>query len=182
MNATQGAQELELVIRTSKARFSVGERIDLEISLHNTASVPIKTPTYFMLPADDPRKNNLEIEISDVGGNRLSRIGHVMTGRAVHYPEIRTIKPGETYRDSKQIAGTFIQARDKKKIKQALWSFGENPEVTSVNEYPPMAQGSFMVRVVYRVNQQHLTGLEKAESSTVWKGQLISNMIEVSIE
>lgn len=181
MDTGHSIQELELHIQTAKASYAVGEAVCLEISLHNIGSKTIKAPKYFMLPADDTDKNNMEIQVYDALGNRLSRISHVMTGRALHYPELYSINPGEIYRDSIQLAGTFIQGRGRKKIKLALWNLGENPEITSVNEYPVMIRGTFKVQVVYHVDKQHLISLGEAESSAVWKGKLISNNINISI-
>ena len=181
MDTEHGIQELELSIRTEKSRYTVGEIVVLEINLHNTGSKTVKIMKYFMLPADDPNKNNLEIQVRDAAGNRLPRISHVMTGRALHYPDIYSINPGETYLDSFQLAGTFARRNGNKKVKKALWSLGENPEITSVNEYPIMTQGTFKVQVIYHVDKKHLISMGETESSDVWKGQLISNIIEISI-
>lgn len=182
MDTEHGIQELELSIRTEKSRYTVGETVRLEISLSNTGSKKVRTPKYFMLPSDDPNKNNLEIQVHDDAGNRLSRISHVMTGRALYYPDIYSINPSETYLDSFQLAGTFAQRHGSKKVKKALWSLGENPEITSVNEYSIMTQGTFKVQVIYHVDKKHLISLAEAESSNIWKGQLISNIIEISIK
>jgi hypothetical protein len=173
-------QGLELSIRTESSGYIVGETVRLEVSLRNTGSKTVKTPKYFMLPADDPDKNNLEIQVYDAAGNRLSRISHVMTGRALYYPDINSINPGETYVDSFQLAGTFTQGS--KTVKKVLWSLGENPEITFVNEYPIMTRGTFKVQVIYHVDKKHLMSLGEAESSDVWKGQLISNIIEIPIK
>ncbi|MCZ7406260.1 MAG: hypothetical protein O8C67_15215 [Candidatus Methanoperedens sp.] len=182
MDTEHGNQELELSIRTEKSRYTVGETVRLEISLRNAGSKTVKTPKYFMLPADDPNKNNLEIQVHDAAGNRLSRISHVMTGRALYYPDIFSINPGETYLDSFQLAGTFARKIGSKEIKKALWSLGENPEITSLNEYPIMTRGTFKVQVIYHVDKKHLISLGEAESSDVWTGQLISNIIEIFIK
>ena len=181
MNMAQGNQELELSIRTEKSSYAVGETVLLEISLRNTGSKTINVLKYFMLPADDPNKNNLEIQLYDDAGDRISRISHVMTGRALYYPELRSINPGEAYRDSIRLAGTFTQKHGRKKVKQALWSLGENPEITDASEYPLMARGAFKVQVIYHVGKKQLISLDEAKGSTVWQGQLISHTIEISI-
>jgi len=181
MNTANGVQELELRIKTGKSSFAIGETIRLEIALRNTGSTVIKTPKYFMLPADDRNKNNLEIQVHDLAGKRLSRVSQVLTGRSLDSPEIVSINPGETYRDSVQLAGTFARKQGRKKVEQALWSLGENPEETFASEYPSMSQGTFEVKVSYRVDESHLINLDEGERSAVWKGQLISNTIELSI-
>ena len=179
MDIVQGSEELKLSIRTEKSVYVSGETVYLEVSLRNTGSKTIKAPKFFMLPADDPNKNNLDIRVYDAAGHRLSRISHTLTGRSEYYPEIRPIKPGEIYRDSIKLAGTFAQGHGRKKIKNALWSLGENPELSAANEYPFIAQGTFKVQVIYHVGKEHLMGLREAEVSTVWKGELISNTIEI---
>jgi hypothetical protein len=63
----------------------------------------------------------------------------------------------------------------------ALWSLGENPEVTSANEYPPMTPGTFEVQVIYLVDDEHLVSLDEKERTTIWEGKLISNTIEFTI-
>jgi hypothetical protein len=179
MATAHSTQELELSIWTEKSSYAVGETVCLEISLRNTGSKTIKTPKYFILPADDPNKNNLEIQVHDAAGNRLTRISHVMTGRALYYPEIYSISPGKIYRDSFQLAGTFLQGHGRKKVKSALWSLGENPEITLASEYPVTSQGTFKVWVLYRVDEKNLASLSPADRSTVWKGELTSNTIEI---
>lgn len=179
MNKAEATQEPELRIQTEKTAYTAGECIVLQISLHNSGARPVKIPKYFMLPADDPNKNNLEIQVYEGSGKRLSRISHVMTGRALYYPELISLGPGETYQDSVQVAGRFAQGRDRKKV--TLWNLGENPEITSVNEYPPVTRGTFKIQAFYHVNETHLTSLRESEKSGIWKGKLISNTIEVSI-
>ena len=181
MNATKGTQELELTIGTEKSSYAVGEAVRLQIGLRNTGNKTIKVLKYFMLPADDPNKNNLEIHVYDAAGNRLSRVSHVMTGRALYYPQIQSINPGETYSDSIQLSGTFVQRQGRKKAKLALWNFGENPEITSASEYALVSQGTFKLEIIYHVSSANLISLSEAESSTVWNGQLISNTIEISV-
>lgn len=181
MDSAEATPALELHIQTEKAVYAVGEPVMLRISVHNRGTNRVKIPKYFMLPADDPDKNNLEIQVYESSGKRLSRISHVMTGRALYYPELYSIDPGETYQNSIQIAGRFAQGRDRKKVKLALWNLGENPEITSVNEYPPLTKGTFKIQAVYHVNEKHLSSLGEFEKSGIWKGQLISNNIEVSI-
>lgn len=182
MNTVHAGQKLELHIQTEGASFEVGEPVYLEISLRNTGKEPVKALKYFMLPADDANKNNLEIQVYDAAGNRLSRISHVLTGRALYYPEIYSISPGDAYRDLIQLAGTFIQRDGRKKIKKALWCLGENPEITSASEYPSVTPGNFKIRVIYHINNIHLVSLNELESSSIWKGQLISNTIEISMK
>jgi gamma-glutamylcyclotransferase (GGCT)/AIG2-like uncharacterized protein YtfP len=104
-----------------------------------------------------------------------------LTGRSLDLPEIRSISPGETYLDSIQVAGTFAQGRGRKKIKLALWSLGEDPEMNAINEYPAMMRGNFKIQVIYHVDKQHLISLDEVERPTVWKGKLISNDIDISI-
>jgi hypothetical protein len=181
MDTAQSFQELELRVQTEKAAYAVGESIFLDISLLNTGSKKLKTLRYFMLPADVPIKNNLEIQVYDAAGHRLSRISHVLTGRSLDLPEIRSISPGEIYLESIQVAGTFTQGRGRKKVKLALWNFGEDAEINSINEYPVMTRGKFKIQAIYRVDKQHLNSLSESESSTIWKGQLISTPIDISI-
>jgi hypothetical protein len=96
--------------------------------------------------------------------------------------QIYSVNPGDTYRNSIQLASTFVQRHGRKKVKQALWSVGENPEITSASEYPLVTQGTFKVQVIYHVDKKHLLSLGELESSTVWNGQLISNTTEISIK
>lgn len=181
MSALNSGTSLSLRIRAESASVTVGESIDLEVALHNAGSTPVKTTRFFLMPSDDPDKRNLEIELSDFAGNRLARIGHVMTGRAVYYPEIRLIGAGETYRESIPLAGTFTQKGGRKRVKRALWNFGENPEVLSANEYPPVTPGRYTVRIVYRVSKEQLDRLSENERSTIWTGRLVSNPLEITI-
>jgi hypothetical protein len=181
MDTVQSFKELELRIQTEKAVYAVGESIFLDVGLLNTGSKTLKTLKYFMLPADVPTRNNLEIQVYDAAGNRLSRISHVLTGRSLDLPEIRSISPGETYLDSIQVAGTFAPGRGRKKIKLALWSLGEDPEMNAINEYPAMMRGNFKIQVIYHVDKQHLISLGEVERPAVWKGKLISNDIDISI-
>lgn len=180
MTTAHETHDLELGIRPDKAGYVVGEAIFLDISLRNVGSQVVKVPTYFIVPADDPDKNNLEIRVYDANGNRLSRVSDVLTGRLLYHPQIYEIDPGQAYRDSVQVAGTFTQSQRRKKIGQPLWSLGEDPELTAT-EYPPVTPGTFKLQVAYHVTQRHLISLSEAERSTVWQGQLTSNIIEISI-
>jgi hypothetical protein len=182
MHAPYNAQMLKLSIQTEKAAYATGEPIWLEISLFNAAASQVRVSKYFMLPADDPNKNNLEIQVYDTAGNRVSRISHTMTGRAIPYPEILGIGPGDTYKDSIRLAGTFLQKKGRKKVEVALWSLGENPQITDANEYPSMLPGTYTVQVSYRVNKKHLISLPETESLAVWQGQLTSNTLQISIK
>jgi len=181
MSTERADGELELNIRTQQPSYVAGESIFLEIGLHNRGPRAIKAPEYFMLPADDPNKNNLEIFVYDAGGQRISRVSHTLTGRAGYYPKIRLISPGETYSESKQIAGTFTLKQGRQKVQQRLWSLGENAEIGSANEYPVVIPGKYEVQVIYTVNQNHLISLNEAERSTIWTGRLSSNTIEILI-
>ncbi|HMH53881.1 MAG TPA: hypothetical protein VK548_26855 [Candidatus Acidoferrum sp.] len=181
METADGTRELELSIRTEKSSYAIGEPVFLEIGLRNTGSRPIKVLRYFVLPADDPNKNNVEIHIYDPAGNRVSRVSHVLTGRALYQPQTHSIGSGETYRDSLRVAGAFALRDSGTERTQALWSLGEDPEITAASEYPRVTRGRFTARVVYRVDDNHLMGLTEAESRTVWKGQLTSNTIEISM-
>jgi hypothetical protein len=180
--AAHSPEELKLSIRTQKSTYAVGEAVYLEIGLRNTGTTPIKVLKYFRLPADDPSKNNLEIQVYDAGGNPLSRVSHVLTGRALYYPETRVIKPEESYGESIQLTGTFNRRSGDKTVSQAIWIFGENPEITSVNEYPLMTRGTFKVKIVYHVYAKQLANLGEAEGSTVWIGESISNTIEITVD
>lgn len=182
MTAATGIQTLEFRIAAGKDSFSVGEPVRLTLELRNTGASPVKLPKFFMLPADAPGKNTLEIHVRDQAGRRLTRISHVLTGRALYYPETVSIDAGAVYQQSLQIAGTFMQKQDRKKIERALWSLGEDPVVASANEYPPMSSGAFRVEAVYRVEDRHLLNLDKAERPTVLQGELISNTIDILIE
>src|SRR5262245_13777868 len=126
MRTERADGELELNIRTQQPSYVAGESVFLEIGLHNRGARAVNVLEYFMLPADDPNKNNLEIFVYDAGGQRISRVSHTLTGRADYYPKIRSISPGETYRESKQIAGTFTLKKGRRKVQQRLWSFGED--------------------------------------------------------
>jgi hypothetical protein len=181
MNPANGSAELDLFIKTAKSTYEVGESVWLEINLHNKSKEPVKILKYFMLPADDPEKNDLEVRVYDPAGKRLSRISHVLTGRALYYPQVYSLAPGESYLDSIQLAGTFTQGAGRKKNKLALWSLGENPEINSLNEYPVMRHGTFKVQVIYQVDKEHLISLSQQERSAIWKGQLISNIIDISV-
>jgi hypothetical protein len=181
MNTAAHTEQVTLSIRTGKSSYAVGEAVWLEIGLHNTGTTTVKVLKYFRLPADDPNKNNLEIQLFDAAGNRLSRVSNVLTGRALYHPEIRPINPDETYSESLQLAGTFNRRSGRKAVKQALWVFGENPEITSVNKYPLMTPGTFKVKVIYHVYAKQLASLGETESSTIWMGELISNTIEISV-
>jgi len=172
--------DLELVIAADKEGYVVGENIFLEMSLHNAGSATIRAVKYSIVPADDPNKNNLEILIIDSSDKRLSRVSYVLTGRLEFYPEILRLNHGETYRQSIQLAGTFMRTQGRKKLKQALWNFGEDPEIYS-SEYPAMSPGKFRVQVIYCVTEQHLISLSEAERVTVWQGGLPSNILEISI-
>jgi hypothetical protein len=181
MNTPPAAAELELSIRTEKPEYALGEAVWLDVGLRNTGRHTIHALKYFMLPADDPGKNTLEIHLHDAAGHRISRVSHVMTGRAINYPQIIAIDPGETYRESRQLAGTFPQQAGSTRERRALWSFGENPAITSASEYPAVTPGIFRVHVSYHVDTRHMVSLSEATRSTVWEGRLISNTIEIAI-
>lgn len=152
----------------------------LVIELRNGGNGPIRVSKFFLVPADDPYKNDLEIQVTDHAGKRRSRISHVLTGRLEFYPQILSLDPGETYRESLQLAGTFVRKKGRSEVEQALWSLGEDPEIYA-SEYPPITPGTFRVQVIYRVNEKHLISLNEAERATVWQGELGSNIIEISI-
>ena len=182
MSALESGTSLSLRLRTENPAAAVGDSIRLELGLHNAGTMPIKTPKFFIMPSDDPAKRNLDIEVTDSAGKRLSRTGHVMTGRALYYPEIQVIGAGETYRESIPLAGTFTQKDGgRKRVTVALWSFGENPEVASANEYPPVAPGAYTVRIVYRVSKEHLNKLGEDQRTSIWTGRLVSNPVEITI-
>ena len=182
MSPTRPSEGLALSIRTEKSSFAVGERVVVEVRLHNTGSTVITVLKYFMLPADNPDKNTLEVQVSDAGGKRLSRVSHMLTGRALYYPQTRSIDPGDTYGDPVPIAGTFTRTISGTEVTQAVWCLGEDPEAASFNEYPPMTPGKFTLRVAYRVTENHLVNLREPERAAIWTGQLISNSLEISVE
>jgi hypothetical protein len=182
LNINQDSPIVGLNIQSDKESYAVGESVRLRINLHNAGTETIKTPSFFILPADDPTKNNIQIKVQDSNGKTLERISHTMTGRALYYPEIELISPNDSYQNSIQIAGTYTQTRGRRNTEVALWSLGENPEVTHANEYPPMTQGMFKVQVIYQVNDEHLIRLDEEERITIWKGKLFSNTIKLSIE
>ena len=181
MNEKPASQEVTLTIHTSQAHYKVGEDIDLEVTLSNTGIKPVSVLKFFMLPADDPTKNNLEIQVRDAAGNRLSRESHVLTGRALYYPDGHTLNPGETYTTSFRLAGTFARPKNGEKHQQALWSLGENPEVYS-SDYPAMTPGTFSVQAIYKVGEQQWEGFRKTSDASLWIGQLVSNTIVLSVE
>lgn len=181
INMGQDSQMLKLNIQSDKESYAIGESVWLKISLHNTGTKTIKIHEFFTLPADDPAKNNIKIKVQDSGGKTLARISHTMTGRAAYYPKIRSIYAGYSYLDSIQLAGTYKQKIKRKNTEMALWSLGENPEITSANEYPPMTPGTFELQVIYQVDDGHLLNLDEQERTSIWKGKLISNTIEFSI-
>lgn len=176
-NVNSSSQDLELSIRTQKSRYAVGEAIFLEIGLSNNGGKEIRILKYFMLPADDPHKNNLTIHVYDEAGDSLSRVSHVLTGRALYRPQIHSLSPGETYSEALQVAGTFVH----KKETVAFWNLGEDPVLASANEYPKVTPGKFKLQVVYLIDKSHLTSLTESESAGVWNGKLISNTLEISI-
>jgi hypothetical protein len=170
-----------LTIHTSKAHYKAGEDIDLEVKLSNIGTKPVNILKFFMVPADDPGKNNLELQVRDAGGNRLSRVSNVLTGRALYFPDGHTLNPGETYTAPFRLAGTFVRPENRDKQKQALWSLGENPEVYS-SDYPAMASGTFSVQAIYKVGEQQWEGFRKTNDASLWTGQLVSNTIVLSVE
>jgi len=180
MTDVNHTQALKLKIWTEERNYAVGESIILAMEVRNAGNRPIRLSEFFMAPADDPLKNNLEVHVTDDAGKHLSRVSGVLTGRLEFYPQIQSIDPGEAYRDSIQLAGTFVRKKGRKKVTQALWSLGENPELY-MSEYPPMTPGDFQVQVIYRVNEKHLISLNEAERTEVWRGELVSNTIELSI-
>jgi len=181
MDAAQDTHPLTLSLQAHKPTYGVGDAIRLDVRLQNDGPGTVTVAAFFRLPADDPAKNNLEIEIRDHGGNRLSRVSHTMTGRAVPYPVVRTIEPGAAYREVIQLAGTFSRERNGRTVTEALWNLGENPAITHLNEYPPMASGTFAVRLVYHVDETHLVSLPQAERGAVWKGRLTSNTTQIVV-
>ena len=182
MIRARSTNDLELKIKADKRDYLVGESVFLEMSLLNTGNDGIRIARFARVPSDDPIKNNFEVFVYDADGGRITRLSHVMTGRALYYPEILSIAPGETYRESIQLAGTFKRKNGGKKLKpQALWSLGEDPELY-VSEYRTMAAGAFRVEVIYRVTAQHLISLSEAERAAVWQGELQSNTVEFLIK
>jgi hypothetical protein len=181
MSEKPDSQVVTLTIHTGKAHYKVGEDIDLEVKLSNAGPNPVNVLKFFMLPADDPGKNNLEIQVRDAGGNLLSRVSEVLTGRALYFPDGQTLNPGETCTASFRLAGTFVRPEERDKHKEALWSLGENPEVYS-SDYPAMAGGTFSVQAIYKVGEQQWEGFRKANDASLWTGQLVSNTIVLSVE
>jgi hypothetical protein len=176
----QEALMLRLNIQSDQEIYTIGTPVWLKISLHNSGAETIKIPDFFMLPADEPTKNNLGIKVQDSEGRMLARISHTMTGRALYYPKIRPIDAGGSYHYSIQLAGTYKQKLKEKNVKIALWSLGENPEITSVNEYPPIIPGLYKIHAIYQVDDAHLISLTGEERTSIWKGKLISNTISIS--
>jgi len=175
------SQPLKLNIQLDQESFTVGQGILLSISLSNVGNTIVNVPEFFLLPSDDPAKNNLYIMVYDSSGQRIARISHTMTGRAIYYPYIQTIPPGESYNDIISLAGTFVRKIKRKKTVSALWCFGENPEILLANEYPPVQQGTFTVQVIYQVNEKNLVTLEQEKKKEVWQGTLHSNIVKFSI-
>lgn len=173
---------LKLTIQTDKAAYTVGESVPLKISLKNTGADTTTVAQFFMLPADDPAKNTLKITVQDSGGKAVTRMSHILTGRALYYPRLRFIHGGESYEDFIELAGTYKGEISGKNTERALWSLGENPAVTSASEYSPMTPGTFEVQVIYHVDDRHLINLDAEKRETVWRGELTSNRIQFSIE
>lgn len=175
-------QSLELRIAAAKDSYAVGERVALTLELRNTGSSPLKVPKFFLLPADAPGKNTLEIRVHDAAGRRLTRISHMLTGRALYQPQLVSLDAGAVYAELLPIAGSYTRKQGRKKIERALWSLGEEPLAASANEYPEMAPGTYRVEAVYHVEAAHLISLDEAERRAVWQGELASNTLMVRLE
>ena len=154
----------------------------MTLTLRNVGERPVGLAKFFMLLADDPGKNTLEILVIDPAGRRVTRISHVLTGRAVYYPQRVPPNAGARYQEAVQIAGTFAQKHGRKTIERALWNLGEDPAEASANEYPPMLAGTFNVAAVYHVDDRHLVSLDAAERPYVWRGELKSSTTEIVVE
>jgi hypothetical protein len=181
MSEARDIEDVTLTIHTGKAGYKVGEAIDLAVTLSNSGTKPMNVLKFVMLPADAPGKNNLKIQVHDAGGNLLSRVSDVLTGRALYYPEEQTLAPGETYTSSFRVAGTFARPENRDNQKHALWSLGEDPEICS-NEYPPMTPGKFSIQAMYEVGEQQWEGSHKTNDIKSWTGQLVSNTVLVTVE
>jgi hypothetical protein len=181
MSTSASPQELALHIESAAPAVAVGEEIRLVVSLQSPAAV--KVAKFFMSPGNERSKSSLEIQVHDEAGRRIARASHVMTGRALHHPQVTTAGPGETYRESIQLAGTFSmkQGSSRKKLARPLWSFGEDPATTSASEYPAMTAGTFKVTAVYRVDDPYLVSLDEAQRAELWRGELVSNTIELVV-
>jgi hypothetical protein len=173
---------LEFRIVASEQRFSVVEPIWLTLTLRNVGERPVGLAKFFMLPADDPGKNTLEIRVTDAAGQRVTRISHMLTGRALYHPQTVLLDAGARYQEAVQIAGTFAQKHGRKTIERALWNLGEDPAEASANEYPLVSAGTFNVTAVYHVDDRHLINLDAAERPAVWRGELKSNTTEIVVE
>lgn len=179
MNSSANPQGLQLRIDSAAPAVAVGEEIRLVLSLHSESAV--KLARFFMSPGDERSKSSLEIQVHDQAGRRIARTSHVLTGRALHYPEVITVGPGESYRESIQLAGSFVVEPGPGRSRRPLWNFGEDPAVTSASEYPPMTAGTYTVTARYRVDEAYLINLDQPQAAAVWRGELVSNAIELQV-
>lgn len=173
---------LTLRIETPKREYSVGDPIEVSVSVENTGLDGVMVRKFVLLPADDPR-NTVGFKISEAGGRKLARVSHTMTGRALLWPAVARLTRNKSYTKSFRLAGTYRRRVGKKVIKGPLWCFGEHPGILVANEYPVQRAGVFFVTAVYR-NRDDGRKWPKSVgigSGSVWTGRVVSNTLTLRI-
>ncbi|NIM18405.1 MAG: hypothetical protein GTO45_41020 [Candidatus Aminicenantes bacterium] len=64
-----------------------------------------------------------------------------------------------------------------------LWSLGENPEITLINEYPVQQKGKYKITVIYHNTDDGRNWPQQFwdRKQKVWTGELVSNKIEIEV-
>ncbi len=175
---------LELRIKPGKERYAIGESIYIEVTIKNLSPEIVLIRQYLLFPSDDPR-NNIIFKITDNRGQQIKRKSHTLTGRSLVQPwrMLEELETTQSYIQRFQLAGTYKRRIKRKTSMKPLWSLGENPEITLINEYPVQQKGKYKITVIYHNTDDGRNWPQQFwdRKQKVWTGELVSNKIEIEV-